>query len=223
MHCESYVVTALLTHVTHDAFFPFLHVLLHSKCQVLLTSLALANLWFTGRAPRILRVASAYSLSPTLVLRRVAARRWGNLMRWARGLAGLDRPKVWPNEYRAMLVWRATEGRPLAAGVPAEAAVAANGTVAEMAIEDVSPTGVISTVLPTSTCFVQARVQRLLEARYTHRTTFSDGHFLRRTSSAHTHDGHLLCGRPTRHPSRSIGLQPATSPGTLSREYQSCS
>ena len=116
----------------------------------------LANLWLTGHVPRIVRVASMYSLSPTVVLRRVVSRRLDKLRQWCISVVGLDRPRVWPSDYRAILEWRATEGRPPATAVPPEVALAVNGVVLEMSIEG---------GMPTSTCFLQVRLTELCPAQ----------------------------------------------------------
>lgn len=119
--------------------------------QVCLLVLGLAQLWFTGRAPRILRVASLYSLSPGLVLRRVILRRWDQFQRWTRRKTGLDRPRIGPKEYEAIVEWRTRLGHHVASGTPAEALLVTKGVKAAMAIKG---------VMPKTTCFLQVRVPR---------------------------------------------------------------
>ena len=119
--------------------------------QMVLVVFNLANLWFTGHVPRIVRVASMYSLSPTAVLRKVAARRLDQFRLWVNSALGLDRLRISPREIEAIWEWRIREGRPMTAAAPPEVALAVHGTLLEMDIEG---------VMPTSTCFLQVRSNR---------------------------------------------------------------
>lgn len=126
-----------------------------------LATIILINLWFAGYVPKFVRVASMYSLSPTVVLRRVAVRRWDELRQRFDSAVGLDQPRIWPSEYRAMLEWRATEGRPPTPGALPEVSRVTKGALFEMTIEG---------VMPTSTCFLQVRAQ-LCAATHTSRAS----------------------------------------------------
>ena len=66
-------------------------------------------------------------------------------------ITGLDRPRIGPKEYEAIVEWRTRLGHHVASGTPAEALLVTKGVKAAMAIKG---------VMPKTTCFLQVRVPR---------------------------------------------------------------
>ena len=100
----------------------------------------------------IILVAREHAVSPTVILRRVAARKVQWLRQRALRFLGLDRPRIYPHTATAIWLWRSQRGRKPPTNTPAALAPVAAGTVGELSIAG---------VFPSTTCFVQLELPTL--------------------------------------------------------------
>lgn len=123
------------------------HVFFLSQLALLLLLLVvgLANLWFTGRVPKIILVAREHSVPPSAIVYRLAQRELSGFRQCAVHWLKFDRHRV-PTTMIAIWRWRQMQGHMPHFETPATLWPVAVGSTAVLSIE--------GTLSPT-TCFVQ--------------------------------------------------------------------